>query len=158
MEDESGCSARVNRVDSRFEANDVYGSQVHAKKSKSMYGFLLVVLILDVLFMGVVILLQSGKGGGLAAVGGGAAATDGVLGGRQATTVLTRATWISGSVFMAVALVLSIMSSRARLPDPVLGQDIQQSVPAAAQPVLPSVPVPTDANPTGGDAEETGGN
>ncbi|MBT8336788.1 MAG: preprotein translocase subunit SecG, partial [Gemmatimonadetes bacterium] len=65
-----------------------------------MYGFLLAVLILDAIFLSVVILLQAGKGGGLAAMGGGAAATDGILGGRQATTVLTRATWTSGTVFM----------------------------------------------------------
>jgi len=71
-----------------------------------MYGFLLAILVLDGLFLGVVILLQSGKGGGLAAMGGGAAATDGILGGRQATTVLTRATWIAGGTFMVLALVL----------------------------------------------------
>ena len=68
-----------------------------------MYTFLLAVLVLDGIFMSVVILLQSGKGGGLAAVGGGAAMTEGVLGGRQATTVLTRATWISGTIFLVLA-------------------------------------------------------
>ena len=73
-----------------------------------MYGFLLAVLVLDGIFMSVVILLQSGKGGGLAAVGGGAAMTEGILGGRQATTMLTRATWTSGTIFMVLALVLSI--------------------------------------------------
>jgi preprotein translocase subunit SecG len=103
-----------------------------------MYGFLLAVLVLDGLFMSVVILLQAGKGGGLASVGGGAAMTEGILGGRQATTVLTRATWISGSLFMALALVLSIMSSRSALPESVI------QVPAAAptsapQPVLPGL-------------------
>ncbi|MYI67150.1 MAG: preprotein translocase subunit SecG, partial [Gemmatimonadetes bacterium] len=44
-----------------------------------MYGFLLALLVLDGILLGVVILLQAGKGGGLAAMGGGAAATD-VLG------------------------------------------------------------------------------
>ena len=58
-----------------------------------MYAFLLVILILDGLFLAVVILLQSGKGGGLAAMGGGVTATEGLLGGRQATTFLTRASW-----------------------------------------------------------------
>ena len=61
--------------------------------------------------LGVVILLQAGKGGGLAAMGGGAAATE-VLGGRQATSFLTRATWIAGSAFMGLSLILAIMSSR----------------------------------------------
>ncbi len=88
-----------------------------------LYGFLLAFLILDGIFLGVVVLLQSGKGGGLAAMGGGAAATDGILGGRQATTMLTRATWTTGSLFMALSLVLSIMSSVAQQPESILRQD-----------------------------------
>jgi len=100
-----------------------------------MYGILLALLVLVALFLCVVILLQSGKGGGLAAMGGGAAATDGILGGRQATTVLTRATWISGTVFMVLALVLSIMSSRARAPESIIRPDLD-TAPMPA-PVLP---------------------
>ena len=66
-----------------------------------MFGFLLAVLVLDGVFLTVVILLQAGKGGGLAAVGGGGGTmTEGVLGGRQATTVLTRAIWTGGTIFM----------------------------------------------------------
>lgn len=84
-----------------------------------MYGFLLTLLVLDGLVLGVVILLQAGKGGGLAAMGGGAAATE-VLGGRQATSFLTRATWIAGSAFMGLSLILAIMSSRATGPTSVL--------------------------------------
>jgi len=102
-----------------------------------MYGFLLAVLVLDGIFLSVVVLLQAGKGGGLAAVGGGAGMTDGLLGGRQATTVLTRATWSAGAAFMVLALVLSIMSSRAMAPESVIRVD----APAATQPapVLPGV-------------------
>ena len=105
-----------------------------------MYLLLLALLILDGLLLAVVVLLQAGKGGGLAAVGGGAAVTDGILGGRQATTVLTRTTWITGSVFMGLALVLSIMSSRTQLPESILRQD-QAAVPVApaAQPILPTL-------------------
>lgn len=110
-----------------------------------MYSFLLAVLILDGIFLGVVVLLQSGKGGGLAAMGGGAAATDGILGGRQATTMLTRATWTTGSVFMLLSLVLSIMSSRAQLPQSILRQDVAPTLPAAAQPILPTFVQPGDA-------------
>ena len=102
-----------------------------------MYGFLLAALVMDGIFMAVVILLQSGKGGGLAAVGGGAGMTEGILGGRQATTVLTRATWTAGTIFMVLALVLSIMSSRSAQPQSV----IQVPTPAstAPQPVLPGI-------------------
>lgn len=104
-----------------------------------MYIFLLTVLVLDGIFLGVVILLQSGKGGGLAAMGGGAAATEGILGGRQATTVLTRATWISGTIFMVLALVLAIMSSRAQQPQSILGEEFQTAPMTAPEPVLPGV-------------------
>lgn len=102
-----------------------------------MYGLLLAVLVLDGIFLSVVILLQAGKGGGLAAVGGsGGTMTEGVLGGRQATTVLTRATWTAGTIFMVLALVLSIMSSRAQAPTSVIRVDAPAPV-TAPQPVLP---------------------
>ena len=109
-----------------------------------MYGLLLAILILDGIFLGVVVLLQSGKGGGLAAMGGGAAATDGILGGRQATTMLTRATWTTGSLFMLLSLVLSIMSSRATLPQSILRQDVVPTAPVA-QPILPTLDELEDA-------------
>jgi preprotein translocase subunit SecG len=103
-----------------------------------MYALLLAVLVLDGLFMSVVILLQAGKGGGLASVGGGAAMTEGILGGRQATTVLTRATWISGSAFMLLALVLSIMSSRSTAPASVI--QVPATAPTTApEPVIPGL-------------------
>lgn len=106
-----------------------------------MYGFLLAAMVLDGIFLSVVILLQAGKGGGLAAVGGGSSMTDGVLGGRQATTVLTRATWTAGTIFMVLALVLSIMSSRATAPESI----IQVDAPATntqPEPVLPGTEAP----------------
>jgi preprotein translocase subunit SecG len=112
-----------------------------------MYGFLLAILVLDGFFLGIVILLQSGKGGGLAAMGGGAAATEGILGGRQATTVLTRATWISAGIFMGLALILSIMSSRAQQPQSILLNELQQTAPAP-EPILPGLP--TTPGGTGG--------
>ena len=95
-------------------------------------------------------------------MGGGAAATDGILGGRQATTMLTRATWTTGSVFMFLSLVLSIMSSRAQLPESILRQDLAPSAPIA-QPILPALDqigdagdgseAPNDA-PAGGDGND----
>ena len=105
-----------------------------------MYGFLLFILVLDGLLLGVVILLQAGKGGGLAAMGGGGGtATDGILAGRQASSVLTRATWTAGTIFMVLALVLSIMSSRAQQPQSILRDDVQQTAPATAEPLIPGL-------------------
>jgi preprotein translocase subunit SecG len=123
-----------------------------------MYGFLLAVLVVDGLFLATVILLQAGKGGGLAAVGGsGGTMADGVLGGRQATTMLTRATWTAGAIFMSLALVLSILSSRARAPESV----IQVNAPAATAPapVLPGSaeqPTPVGDGNTDGNAGNEG--
>lgn len=106
-----------------------------------MYGFLLGLLVLVGIFLSVVILLQSGKGGGLAAMGGGAASTD-VLGGRQATTLLTRATWTAGTVFMVLSLVLAIMSSRSAAPTSIL-EGVNAPAASTPQPVLPgATPVP----------------
>lgn len=108
-----------------------------------MYGFFLTLLVLDGIFLSIVILLQAGKGGGLAAMGGGVTATEGVLGGRQATTFLTRATWSSGAAFMVLALILAILSSRAEQPGSILQQDLQPA-PTVPTPVLPG------DEPTGG--------
>ncbi len=102
------------------------------------YGILLAVLVLNGLLLSVVVLLQSGKGGGLAAMGGGAAATE-MLGGRQATNILTKASWIGGSVFMALSLTLAIMSSRNAMPTSVL-ETLTRPAGQTPQPVLDAAP------------------
>ena len=74
-----------------------------------MFGFLLAVMIIDGLLLSAVVLMQAGQGGGLASLGGGT--TSQVLGGRQATNLLTRMTWWTGGIFMGLALILSLVSS-----------------------------------------------
>src|SRR5690606_40292473 len=49
----------------------------------------------------ILVLLQAGKGGGLAAMGG--VGTETFIGGRQAATILTKASWVMGGLFMALA-------------------------------------------------------
>ena len=122
-----------------------------------MYGLLLALMVLDGFFLAVVILLQAGKGGGLAAMGGGGAATEGILAGRQATTMLTRATWAGGSAFMVLALVLSILSSRAQAPQSILEQDFQPGAAPATTPapVLPGLNEETPAAPDAAAPEES---
>jgi preprotein translocase subunit SecG len=102
-----------------------------------VFAFLLTLLILDSLLLTVIVLLQAGKGGGLAAMGGGAG-TDSFIGGRQAATLLTKATWAAGAAFLVLALWLAILSSRARTPESVLQQEFRQTTPTP-QPVLPGV-------------------
>ncbi len=121
-----------------------------------MFAFLLALLILDGILMMIIILLQSGKGDGLAAMGGAPMGTDSFIGGRQAATLLTKATWVSAGLFMALAFLLSIMSSRQVQPTSILRGQFQQQTAPAPQPVLPgATPVkPGAAAPAGGAASK----
>jgi preprotein translocase subunit SecG len=96
-----------------------------------VFEFLLAVLLFVGVILVIVVLLQSGKGGGLASMGGSGAGTDSLIGGRQAATLLTKATWVSGGLFLFLALVLSVMSSRRTTAGPIL-RDLQQQ--AAPEP------------------------
>jgi preprotein translocase subunit SecG len=96
-----------------------------------MFTFLLTLLILDALLLSVVVLLQAGQGGGLASLGGGS--TDTVLGGRQAVTILTKATWWCGGIFMVLSLVLSLVP-RAGNSATQLQERLRASSPAVPQP------------------------
>lgn len=82
-----------------------------------MFILLVVLISLLALFLITIILLQSGKGGGLAAeFGGASSSTDSIMGGRQAANVLTRATWIGGALFLALSLLLAVLSARTTGP------------------------------------------
>jgi preprotein translocase subunit SecG len=101
-----------------------------------VFYFLLVLLILDAFLLMVIVLLQAGKGGGLAAVGGGGSG-DTLLCGRQAVTLLTKATWWTGGIFLALCMVLSMMSS-PRAADPILRGGAAPGVPGVAEPTQPA--------------------
>ena len=102
-----------------------------------MFRFLLIILIIDSLILGTVVLLQAGKGGGLAAMGGGAS-TDSFLGGRQATTILTKMSWWCGGIFLGLSLVLSAMSTQSGTPTSVLEGQVE--APSPVQLPLPARP------------------
>src|SRR5258706_8071308 len=74
-----------------------------------MYTVLVAILILDSLILTTAVLLQAGQGGGLATMGGGAG-TETIMGGRQATTLLTKLTWWTPGVFLFLPLVLAVLS------------------------------------------------
>jgi len=99
-----------------------------------MYTTLLVLLILDAIVLGAAILLQAGKGSGLAAnFGGASSSSDSVMGTRQAGNLLTKASWWCGGIFLVLAFILQLMSSRSATPKSVLDKI---AAPAAA----PSAP------------------
>jgi len=93
-----------------------------------MYTILVVLISVLAIVLIAIILLQSGKGGGLAAeFGGASSSTESIIGGRQAANVLTRTTWIGGGVFLALALLLAILSARVgEPPESILRSEFQQ--------------------------------
>ena len=125
-----------------------------------LYTLLLVILVIDALVLIAVILLQAGKGSGLAANFGGASSSpDAFIGIRQAGNLLTKATWWGAGIFLGLAFLLQIMSTRTRVPKSVLEDTFGSPPPAAAPstttpsttaPAVPLQPAPAAANPTTG--------
>jgi preprotein translocase subunit SecG len=118
-----------------------------------MYTFLLFLLALDALILATAVLLQAGQGGGLASLGGGAG-TEQFMGGRQATTLLTKITWWCAGIFLFVSLVLAVMSSRSAAPRSVLESGVPAPAPVQptplplpAAPAQPSTPPPSNQSP-----------
>jgi preprotein translocase subunit SecG len=104
-----------------------------------MFILLVVLISLLALFLITIILLQSGKGGGLAAeFGGASSSTDSIMGGRQAANVLTRATWIGGALFLALSLLLAVLSARTTGPAESILRSEFQTPTAAPTSVLDS--------------------
>src|SRR5918999_1513019 len=88
-----------------------------------LYNILVAFLFIDAVLLVVAILLQAGKGGGLAATFGGVSSSaDAILGTRAAGNLLTKASWWCGGIFLGLAFVLSLMSSRTRRPTSVLDE------------------------------------
>ena len=124
-----------------------------------LYRLLLIVLILDSLVLVAAILLQAGKGSGLAANFGGASSSpDAFIGVRQAGTILTKATWWCAGIFLGLAFVLQVMSTRAQAPRSVLektfsNQPAPTPAPAGTAPAIPLSPAgtpPATTAPTAG--------
>jgi preprotein translocase subunit SecG len=101
---------------------------------------LITLLIIDAVILVAAILMQSGKGGGLAAsFGGVTSSADAILGTRQAGNLLTKMSWWCGGIFLGLAFLLSLSSSRSTAPRSILDQTFTQPAPVA--------PVPTQTAP-----------
>ena len=111
-----------------------------------MYTILLFLLVADALILIPVVLLQSGKGGGLAAMGGGAG-TDTLFGNRHAVTLLTKMTWWTGGLFVALSFALAVMSSRPEAGGSILRRELQGTAPASSAPATPAPLAPAGTQP-----------
>jgi len=108
-----------------------------------VYPLLLTLLVIDAVLLLSVVLLQAGKGGGLAAMGAAGAGSDTLFGSRQAATLLTRATWWTGGIFLVLAFILSLLSGQTRGAESIL-RGVGTQAPATTSPALPPAvqPVP----------------
>ena len=103
-----------------------------------LYGFLLTLYLLNCLFLVLIILMQKGKSGlGLGGLGGGAQMLFGGSGGQD---LFQKTTWVLGSIFMAGALILSLIKSTEHKkfkylsPNKIVTQQaIPQSTPASTE-------------------------
>jgi preprotein translocase subunit SecG len=108
-----------------------------------LYNVLIAILFIDAVLLVVAILLQAGKGGGLAATFGGVSSSaDAILGTRAAGNLLTKASWWCGGIFLGLAFVLSLMSTRTTRPTSVLDEAFTAPpatapAPRGAAPALP---------------------
>jgi len=75
---------------------------------------------------------------------GGGAGTETIMGGRQATTLLTKVTWWTAGIFLFLALVLTFMSQSATQVRSVLEGQAQQQAPTPVQ----QTPLPIETQPT----------
>ena len=120
-----------------------------------LLGILLTVHILVCVALIGVVLLQRSEGGGLVSSGGGS----GFLTARGGSDLLTRTTWILGTIFFALSLALTMLSGGASRGGSVTDRFEVESVdpdalnrpqaPAPTAPLLPDgsqgAPAPTGA-------------
>lgn len=98
-----------------------------------LYTLLFILLIIDSLVLVLAVLLQAGQGGGMAAsFGGVSSSASSFLGTRQTGNLLTKASWWCGGIFLGLAFLISLASSRTRAPKSVLDQTFQQPAPVSA--------------------------
>lgn len=116
-----------------------------------IFNLLLALLIIDAIVLVAAILLQAGKGGGIAANFGGQSSSDQFIGIRQAGTLLTKASWWCGGIFMGLAFVLQLMSTNQRAPRSVLEKTLaaptQTPVTSAPATSTGAIPLEPQAQP-----------
>ncbi len=111
-----------------------------------MFTFLVVLILIVALLMGVVILLQNGKGGGLAGIASGGQTTQ-ILGARQAPDFLEKATWTLGGAFLLLCLLTTFFIPRDGAGGSIVRDRAGDLAPGTAAPALPGTPAPGTAAP-----------
>ncbi|MES3630161.1 MAG: preprotein translocase subunit SecG [Longimonas sp.] len=93
------------------------------------------IITLIAVVMVIVILLQSGQGGGLAGIASGGA-TRQVLGTRQAPDLLEKVTWVLGTAFIVLCILINFLIQTQGPEESI----IQQQAPQQQQQQMPAAP------------------
>ncbi len=102
-------------------------------KSINMYTFVVILILIVSVLLGLIVLVQNSKGGGLVSNFGGA---NQMMGVRQTTDFLEKATWTLGAILVVLCLISSVTlpkNSKEGAPK----SELENIVPA-----LPSTEVP----------------
>ena len=107
-----------------------------------MTVLLTILAILAAVILFPAILFQAGQGGGLATQFGGGSSTDAFVGGRQAATILHKASWWAGGIFLAICFVLQLVSSRGSAPQSVTQEELRRQTQQQAPAPVREAPLP----------------
>ena len=111
-----------------------------------MTNVLLVIHLVLCLGLIVLVLIQRSEGGALSGLGGGGGGgMSGLMTGRSASTLLTRATGLLAAGFTLTSLILSLLANQERNSTSILDQETNaptvQEQPAAPIPQEPGAPL-----------------
>jgi preprotein translocase subunit SecG len=112
-----------------------------------MQGFIVTIFVIVCLLQIVAVLLQSSKGGGLAGAFGGGGGMGAMFGSRGAATFLSKLTAGLAAVFMILALLLAMTSSRGGGEAQGLVEQERQTRGSSPAGILPSAPATQQATP-----------
>ena len=108
-----------------------------------MTVFFTIIHLLLCAFLILAVLLQAGKGGGLSASVGGGLSSSSVLGGRAATTFLTKATtFVAGAFLVSCLLLAAVYDSGSDVPTSASQRLLEEG---AVAPVTAPLPFETGA-------------
>ncbi len=111
-----------------------------------MQTILLVIHLLLAITLVIIVLLQRSEGGGLGIGGGGGGGPGGMLSGRGAANILTRATTVLATLFIATSLGLAMLAGGSSAPRSVV--DEPTSVMDEQAPTEPVTAPPESEGPT----------
>ena len=113
-----------------------------------MFTVLVILILIISVLLGLVVLVQNSKGGGLISNFGGA---NQVMGVRQTTDFLEKATWTMAVILVVLCLASSLVVNRATTTTIQSGSEMQEQVDdlksktEQAAPVAPSTDMPAEA-------------